>query len=1448
MQFNVDPYYDDFEQNALDNNYVRVLFKPGRAVQARELTQIQSILQNQIKQFGDHIFQDGSPVIGGNLTLDNKVKFLKLEETYNNEDVDTELFEGRVVRSLDGTVQAKVLTTFFPTDGFPTLLVKYITGNEFTDASIIRIAGTSIEARLVSSNSTGFGTVCSINEGVFYVDGFFVQVGNQTTAVNPYGTDANVKIGLEISDDIVDSEIDTTLLDPAQGSFNYQAPGGDRYQFNLTLTTRPLDAVVDESQFFELMRVENGAITKQVKYPVYAELEKTLARRTFDESGDYVVRPFRATINDGENANNYVISIEPGKAYVKGFEFETLGTFKMETPKPRRPEDIKSLVDVDVDISYGNFIYVTSMRGSSNGFINIAALEKVDIHIGRQGCIFTAGAGNGTANAFVYANTRIGSARVKNFVRQNPDLFNSKLDSNGIYKLYLTDINIEPKVLKVKETSPNAQTIVLTQNFCANVNNFLNVSVTILPVRLDPVPNVNTANIFVNSYRLNANSSVAGVFNGNVTVGSIIRVADQVREVVSVNTAGDFLTVNRAWDKTFVATNSLTNPLSVLVQSPYNQNVTSQTRTIRSAANNVGGANLHFYLDRPFDNLGIPDSNTVIQFNYGIKEARSFCSGPVIANTLALYANSSFDVSSISTLINNETYIEDPQRNVLIFKLPATYVRRTSLNNADYNHFKLIADRANTGTPGEFTIAQGSGFENFETIPWADSTSSIQQNLIFIVRDNNGNTEYPNGSILQLTSANVSLSGAPVNTITIDTEVPDIIKADIIVNVKENDAEDKLRTKVFIQNTTPQVNPFTYPSSNVAANVQVNLTNLGHVASIDVANGYIWLTNPTYNGVRPGDSISLFIPDVLRVRSVVAGNTTHLPDANNATDITGRFLIDYGQKDDRYEHAKLVLRSGFDSPNSTLLVHVDFFQHIFATGANVSFFSADSYPASLYNTASIPIYLSSSGEVYYLRDCLDFRPTLPIGSTSGLFTVPNIPGPDETSELSHDYYLPRVDKLVLSKDKEFRVISGKSAPNPLPPEDLDDAMTLYQIKVPAFGADVREFNLRYVDNRRLTMKELANLQRRVETLEFYTSFNNVELMALGDKTSYEDGTEKEKYGIVGENFSNFNIADYKNPDFKVAIDNGFMVPAMRVSNYGFKNLSNVTTKVNKKTISLEYTEVPAIVQGVTSNKSVSIQPFLFGSFNGTLELTPETDYWINNNLKPEIISVPERIIEKHHVIREIVREPAPPVTIINNYPVTNVIHQIIVSPGEDPPPVPPPAPPGQPPVKVIVDPPPPPIVIPPEPTPPVIVPPPPPPVLPPQDPPPIPPPPPPPPIEEDPPYVGLPEILPIKIELDPCFSVNFGINFTFGTTGFSSGLGGATSSSITGCGFNDFWSRGGLDELWYPPMFENVPIDVFPVIESPNPITTPPIVLTGGGGSGGRGSLDFDTFGNTQLR
>ena len=64
---NISPYYDDFDPS---KNFYKVLFKPGFPVQARELTGLQSILQNQVEDFCSHIFNVGCIVNGAVLTLD----------------------------------------------------------------------------------------------------------------------------------------------------------------------------------------------------------------------------------------------------------------------------------------------------------------------------------------------------------------------------------------------------------------------------------------------------------------------------------------------------------------------------------------------------------------------------------------------------------------------------------------------------------------------------------------------------------------------------------------------------------------------------------------------------------------------------------------------------------------------------------------------------------------------------------------------------------------------------------------------------------------------------------------------------------------------------------------------------------------------------------------------------------------------------------------------------------------------------------------------------------------------------------------------------------------------------------------------------------------------------------------------------------------------------------
>ena len=85
---NVSPYFDDFNR---ENLYYKVLFKPGYPVQARELTTMQSILQNQIEQFGNHTFKEGSVVIPGQLSYRNDLSYVLLENVFQGIPVEANL-------------------------------------------------------------------------------------------------------------------------------------------------------------------------------------------------------------------------------------------------------------------------------------------------------------------------------------------------------------------------------------------------------------------------------------------------------------------------------------------------------------------------------------------------------------------------------------------------------------------------------------------------------------------------------------------------------------------------------------------------------------------------------------------------------------------------------------------------------------------------------------------------------------------------------------------------------------------------------------------------------------------------------------------------------------------------------------------------------------------------------------------------------------------------------------------------------------------------------------------------------------------------------------------------------------------------------------------------------------------------------------------------------------
>lgn len=382
--YNIAPYYDDFDHS---KGFQQILFRPGVSVQARELTQLQTILRDQIKKFGDHVFQQGSIVIPGNSFYDFNSTSVKLEATFSGNPINVQLFLNKILVGVTTGVEA-IVRAVAPAEGSDpnTLILDYIqagTNGEsgFEEGEEIYVKeNISIRANIGTVTPFGAAALAFVNEGVYYVNGAFVQVAKQSVIVSKYTNNPSAHVLLQILESIVTPDDDQSLLDPAQGEPNYAAPGSDRLKYELRLVTLPKGTTIGDD-FVEIMRFENGELVFHAKTPKYSELEKSLARRTYDESGDYLVSGFEPTLlehlrtektygvyfaPDGDR-NKFVLQLTPGKAYIRGFEKERIAKTIIELPKARTASHIKNK-EASVVPSFGQVLFITNLQKLPNTF------------------------------------------------------------------------------------------------------------------------------------------------------------------------------------------------------------------------------------------------------------------------------------------------------------------------------------------------------------------------------------------------------------------------------------------------------------------------------------------------------------------------------------------------------------------------------------------------------------------------------------------------------------------------------------------------------------------------------------------------------------------------------------------------------------------------------------------------------------------------------------------------------------------------------------------------------------------------------------------------------------------------------------------------------------------------------------------------------------------------
>lgn len=317
MNFNQAPYFDDFDDKS---SYYKILFRPGVAVQTREVNQLQSILQNQITKFGNHVFREGSMVIPGQINYNDNLAFVKLSSTSlgdNTQDSLDVLINQVISNNEDGTgVRAKVVAVRAATSTDPiTLVVLYIgkdeglagTGSQAFNANDTLYVQDGSAATLTvqgGDNVTGRAAVAAMQAGVYYLAGYFVYVPESTLIVEKFVnniTDINYKIGLQYTERFVTEDTDSALYDNAAGSPNFAAPGAHRYEITTELISVGLDETPEK--FFELLRLESGVVQNQINASQYNILEETLARRTYDESGNYVIDNFELDVKESRSNN-----------------------------------------------------------------------------------------------------------------------------------------------------------------------------------------------------------------------------------------------------------------------------------------------------------------------------------------------------------------------------------------------------------------------------------------------------------------------------------------------------------------------------------------------------------------------------------------------------------------------------------------------------------------------------------------------------------------------------------------------------------------------------------------------------------------------------------------------------------------------------------------------------------------------------------------------------------------------------------------------------------------------------------------------------------------------------------------------------------------------------------------------------------------------------------------
>jgi hypothetical protein len=1282
---NVAPYFDDFESS---DNFVRTLFRPGYAIQAREITQLQSALQNQIERGFSHVFKDGTMVIPGNLAMQTSARYVKLENSFGGETIDVSQYvNSDIPVILTGATSGVQFTVSFATPATttdPATLFGTYTSSNLSGAKVTTLTSTeqdadgysifipnenisanvsvqhgntvftsgqvSIKTQLtetvlsigeVATGTTGPITdrsiMAVISNGIYYTRGSFVEVLDQTIVVSKYSNTGSHKVGLTITEDVITPEIETKLLDNAQGSPNFAAKGAHRLKITLTLSTIDIDST-DDSAFIEIVRIRRGVIEKYARATEYSVLEETLARRTFDESGNYTTKPFTFQIKEtidssvkgeifkgiyqpgqitdtGNIASEEFLTcqVSTGKAYIKGKEVEKIAPTYIDIPKSRDFETVNASVS---SFDVGNFTNIKNLYGTpdvsfisgeSSAFKEIGFFDKE---------IQTPGTASGT---------KIGICRARTYQHVSGVIGTA----DAVYRLYLFDI----RPFTVIELSGTP-------------------SPTVLSAASDGGQLVTGSTTQTTGFLYGGESSGVNIFLttvlGNFQVGETLILSN------SAETGG-------------IIEDAANVDLTVVSSTTYNFN------DLRSFHMEDADNGQDFTADAELRNVSTSDVSQII-FN-----ATDANLSDVNDNIVLEEDNS----TTIALERRKVAQLISPEKNLSIFRLAKRPVKTLlTATNAGESDTQFTIRKQFIATSSSAGSVQISGGTNESFLAYTDADYTIS---ILSAGDGTGVQG-------QIVTAATGFAGAGTSLVTItnDAVFGAGAKVKIMATLLKTSAIQKSKsTKLMKQvkvvaGTTDAYG--TRPTDKEISLGRADVFRLMAVyesasSSTDAVSPSISITgvNGTFiRGERITGSISGATARVTTTSSPLqivytTGNKTFnvgeeiLGESSGATAsisvstdgsslITSNYLLDTGQRDNYYDIARIVRKAGRPAPTGRLLIIHDYLEH----GAG-DLLTVDSYidVANQMDYVDIPDYVANKVDpdapapsgAFQLYNVFDFRPCCEdiTGASSDETSVDEITGysfdffhrqfdgvgaspsnflkPQSLIQADYEFYLGRKVTISITQSGQFDVIQSISGEQTQAITNETDRMMVAQIDIPAFTFSPKDCVIQRTKNQRFTMSDIGKLQDRIKNIEYYTQLSLLERDASSFEITDANGLNRFKSGFVVDSFGGHRLGDVKNIDYSCAMD--FEVKELRPKTK-IKNIDLVeealtdsarTAQGYQRTgplITLPYTELTKMEQPYATRLE-RVCPVLLSNWTGEIELDPASDNWFETEIAPDLI-------------------------------------------------------------------------------------------------------------------------------------------------------------------------------------------------------------------------------------